>query len=293
MIRSLLCGLVVCLSTVAVSAQSPYSQLVVFGDSLSDTGNSFAATGIPPGGVAGFPYYQGRFCDGPNWIDFLQSDLQFAPPQVLNFAVGGASTGFGFKAPPEGIFDAPPGTLIPTVGVQIQTYLSLLPPSPNQLTIVWAGSNDLLNFQSPSSAVNHIEQHVRDLVAAGADEFLIPSLPPLGETPAIDGGLERLVMNFMSWRFNSLLNRRLNSLESELQIEIHRVDTFNLTLLGVVFPQWFGLTNTDDAALDHIGAGLITPAEGANYFYWDVIHPTSLVHRVLATAAAETISEGE
>ena len=39
----------------------PYSQMVVFGDSLSDNGNVFAATG---GAQPVFPYLPGRFSDG-------------------------------------------------------------------------------------------------------------------------------------------------------------------------------------------------------------------------------------
>jgi outer membrane lipase/esterase len=47
--------------------QNHFCQLVIFGDSLSDIGNVYILTNytypISP------PYYQGRFCDGPNWID--------------------------------------------------------------------------------------------------------------------------------------------------------------------------------------------------------------------------------
>ncbi|MCC9601474.1 SGNH/GDSL hydrolase family protein [Stieleria sp. JC731] len=289
MIRCFLFSLAVFVSVSAVSAQATYSRLVVFGDSLCDTGNSYAATGIPPGGAAGFPYFQGRFCNGPNWIDYLQVDLSLADPQVLNFAVGGSSTGFGYQAPPDGIFQGPPGLLVPTVGVQIQTYQLLAIPDPDQLTVLWAGSNDLLTMKSPSSAVSNIEQHIRDLAAMGADEFLVPSMSALGEAPAVEGWLERLVMNYLSLRFNYLLNKRLDSLESELSIEVHRLNTFNLTMLGLAIPQLFGFTNTTDAALDDIAAGEISPAEGASYFYWDVIHPTTLVHSVLAQAASDEL----
>ncbi|MCA9140696.1 MAG: SGNH/GDSL hydrolase family protein [Planctomycetales bacterium] len=264
-----------------------YSRIVVFGDSLSDTGNSFAATGIPPAEA----YFAGRFSNGPIWIDFLQQQLGLSDPQMLNFAVGGASSGFGYKAPPEGIFETPPGTVIPTVGVQIDLYrLTVGVSDPSQLTILWAGSNDLFTYSAPGPVVDNIEAHVRDLVATGADEFLIPGLSPLGTTPAVNGTLQGLVLNYFSWQFNRKLNRRLNSLESELGITIHRLDTYNLTILGLLFPDAFGLTNTTDAALADIASGLITPAEGATYFYWDIIHPTSQVHQTIAAAAISVLT---
>ena len=78
------------------------------------------------------------------------------------------------------------------------------------------------------------------------------------------------------------MSRRLKSLESELGITIHRLDTYTLTFLGTIFPRLFGLTNTTDAALADIQAGLISPAEGETYLYWDIIHPTSVVHETIA-----------
>ncbi len=289
--RSLLITLALLAFAPFASGQTQYSQIVVFGDSLSDTGNSFAASGIPPSGPGGFPYFNGRFSNGPIWIDFIQEPLGLDETQVLNFAVGGASTGEGLKAPPAGIFEVPPGTLIPTVGAQIGLYLSSSTPDSNQLTILWAGSNDLLNFSSARSTVNNIEQHVRVLASSGADEFLIPGLSPLGTTPAVNQSFQGFLLNLQSWWFNRVLNHRLNVLENQLGVSIHRVDTFNLSLFGIVFPQLFGLTNTKDAALEDILNGTITPSQGASYFYWDVIHPTSKVHETISAAALSALAD--
>ena len=87
------------------------------------------------------------------------------------------------------------------------------------------------------------------------------------------------------------MSRRLKSLESELGITIHPLDTYTLTFLGTIFPRLFGLTNTTDAALADIQAGLISPAEGETYLYWDIIHPTSVVHETIATAAIRVLAE--
>ena len=54
--------LVVCVST-AIQAATIFSELVVFGDSLSDTGNLYAASGgFPPSP----PYFDGNFSNGLN-----------------------------------------------------------------------------------------------------------------------------------------------------------------------------------------------------------------------------------
>ena len=54
-----------CIALLSAQA-SAYSSLVVFGDSLSDTGNVYAATG---GVIPGAPYASGRFSNGPIWLD--------------------------------------------------------------------------------------------------------------------------------------------------------------------------------------------------------------------------------
>ncbi len=64
-------GLVFAAGLLASSAASAYSDIFVFGDSLSDSGNVFAATGgFPPA-----PYYDGRFSNGPTYAEDLAGML--------------------------------------------------------------------------------------------------------------------------------------------------------------------------------------------------------------------------
>ena len=55
------------------TARAGLTQIVAFGDSLIDTGNVFAATGQPPA-----PYYDGRFSNGPVWVEYLAGRLGIA-----------------------------------------------------------------------------------------------------------------------------------------------------------------------------------------------------------------------
>ena len=92
--RSVVRGLLVLLLVTPVAAPafaSPITQIVAFGDSLSDTGNDLIAFGSPQP-----PYYQGRFSNGPNWIDDLAGKLGVPDPQPslaggTNYAYGGAT----------------------------------------------------------------------------------------------------------------------------------------------------------------------------------------------------------
>ncbi|HEY9660166.1 MAG TPA: SGNH/GDSL hydrolase family protein, partial [Allocoleopsis sp.] len=78
------------MSTVVFSArQAPsINTLYVFGDSLSDTGTVFRATGgLYPSDP---PYFQGRYSNGRVWVEYLADYL--AVDRINNFACGGATT---------------------------------------------------------------------------------------------------------------------------------------------------------------------------------------------------------
>src|SRR5699024_3470894 len=81
---------------VAHASMVSYSQLYVFGDSLSDVGNIYELTdhNVP----VSPPYAQGRFTNGKVWVQYLAEDLGLGPVTAsLNggndFAYGAAQTG--------------------------------------------------------------------------------------------------------------------------------------------------------------------------------------------------------
>ena len=73
---------------------TPYSNLYVFGDSISDTGNLYAETlgfgaAVPPSPF----YYDGHFSNGPLWVEDLSPSLGLTYQPTNNYAWGGATTG--------------------------------------------------------------------------------------------------------------------------------------------------------------------------------------------------------
>jgi phospholipase/lecithinase/hemolysin len=90
-------GVLAVLASLA-SASSPafaYTALYAFGDSLSDVGNAYIASGLK---VPISPYDAGRFSNGPIWLEDLSTKLHLAPvmPSLAggtDFAFGGAQTG--------------------------------------------------------------------------------------------------------------------------------------------------------------------------------------------------------
>src|SRR5215216_6227588 len=83
------------------TAAQPYSDLYVFGDSLTDSGNALYFTtqvvSLAPD-IPGPPYFQGRFSNGYNFADNLSLRLFGQPTTAAatggnNFAFGGSTTG--------------------------------------------------------------------------------------------------------------------------------------------------------------------------------------------------------
>ena len=175
-------------SMVSASAVS-YSGITIFGDSLSDTGNIFAATG---GALPTAPYFAGRFSEGAVWTDYLAGSLGYTATASLmggqNYAFGGARTGSDTN---------PPGLLAQTAGLWAPTVAGAA--DPDRLYVLVGGGNDMRDartaFQgntvadeagrqaAAELAAFQLTQSLGVLAANGAKTVLIGNLPDLGRTP--------------------------------------------------------------------------------------------------------------
>jgi phospholipase/lecithinase/hemolysin len=285
-----------------IAGAQPYSGIFVFGDSLSDTGNILIATeeNIP----VSPPYFMGRFTNGPVWVEGLAErfGLQVAPSLVggTNFAFGGAETGQEVDE----IFEAEINVVIPSLRLQVLNFLaSHFIDTPfggvdaDALYIVWGGPNDLrqaimagatdLNVEA-QTAVDNLAAAIRQLATAGAQIFLVPNLPNLGQTPEshILGPEATALATDLSIRFNTALQTALDTIEVESNVTILRLDVFTLLEQAVADPATFGFTNVTNPCLtgDPLMGG-ISCATPETHLFWDAIHPTTAAHAILADHA--------
>ena len=91
-----------------------FSGIYAFGDSLSDVGNVFAATG---GARPAPPYVNGQFSNGPVWVQDLSkiATLGVLAPSILggnDYAWGGATTA------------ATTTSVVPSVNAQVAQFLA-------------------------------------------------------------------------------------------------------------------------------------------------------------------------
>ena len=286
--RALLFVLLFALPSSVVVA-TPYTDLVVFGDSLSDLGNTSSST---LGTVPGWYYSSGRFSNGPVYSERLATKLGVGPLSASsaggdNYAFGGGQTaGTGGI---EGLF-------IDDVDEQVDDFLAVGPVNSTALFVVFAGANDLLNGQTNVSVpVNNMIASLELLISAEAKIFLIPNLPLLGKTPRFNSDpAQALSWNTLTADFNQTLATALDSLSAlHNDVTIFRLDIAGLINKVVASPANFGLSNATDSAAPGLEPGEIFYNTGqivsdpSAYLFWDAIHPTTAAHAILAERAFE------
>ncbi len=283
--------------TTKASAAS-FDQLYVFGDSLSDTGNIYNATAkaYPQSP----PYFQGRFSDGPIWVDYLGdqlglkptllTDLNFTtipptqiPTQGINFAFGGASSsGLGNAVVPNPNL---PGVLKQVLGFAGTLKANNQTADPNALYTLWGGANDFffLNPKDSTTPISNISLALKTLVGVGAKNILVFNLPDLGQLPAakIDNRNPTTLSKSTS-EFNLGLAKTVSDLSQNPNLNIISVDTNSLFNQASAL----GFTNVTESCLSR--PDICNPGNN-KFLVWDGFHPTTAAHQVIADAALAAI----
>jgi phospholipase/lecithinase/hemolysin len=280
---------------VAASPLDRFSDIYVFGDSLSDPGNLFGAFntlfGVPiPPAPPVYPLAQ--FTDGNTWASQIGTD--FASGR--NFAYGSARA-----APtPTQIFEFP-NTLTPdpfdvvTIPYDVPDFADQIALFRKEnitladypLAAVWFGGNDLRDalFAADPTAVvvnalNSIGAGLASLVGEGFTNLAVFGLPDLGQIPEVRalGPLAMGAATGATTLFNTSLQALLNGLPAV--VEVTYVDTFDLFNEILGDPGAFGFTNTTDPCLDALLIGTVTDCSG--FVFYDDIHPTARAHALIA-----------
>src|SRR5580658_8010352 len=210
--------------------------IYAFGDSLTDVGNIYAATG---GAAPAAPYVNGQFTNGNVWVQDLVSDLGLAPltPSLL----GGTDYAYGTAESGVTAFNTSvPDTDLTGATGQLAQYQATHAADPNALYTIWIGSNDLsdiLTGQLPSqyggdigAVVGNIYSAVSTLAGIGAKNFLILTVPDLGETPEVlaGGPAESAGASFLSSSFDTPLTNGIPGLAAADSVHVSVLNTYAL-----------------------------------------------------------------
>jgi phospholipase/lecithinase/hemolysin len=271
------------MSAAAHAATSPYDAIYVFGDSYCDVGNIYAATN---GATPPAPYYNGRFSNGPIWIDHVAGAWGLPIKASL---LGGTDYAFGgaYVTIPENVADSIP----PSVPQQVALYLSSVNnhADPNALYVIEGGGNDILaaitaNNASVESLAFQIALGISEselaLRRAGARHFLIPDLLDVGQLPAASANTN--FASSASVATNNALDFFLGSEELLEGIHIYRINVFSLFHDVAQDGTHFGFTDVTHPCLNPVIVPLVVCANPYITLFWDEEHPTSFGHAFFA-----------
>lgn len=229
---------------------SGVDKLVVFGDSLSDSGN-------PSHRTSSAPYFQGRTSNGLLWTENLVASLT-NQDTLSKFAVG--------------------GTQSRDVQQQIQQYLESSPDTKSSnIHTIWTGTNDYrLGGTNPEWTVNNIQTSIKSLTSAGAKKLLIANIMDLGNVSIIFPTTSASTLSQLSQEHNQRLHRQLSDLANQ-RVDLYIVPLDFHALFGEMFkdPTRFGFKNDAQSCF-------ITCSNPNDYIILDSIHPTEAANRILS-----------
>jgi phospholipase/lecithinase/hemolysin len=266
---------------------SGYSQIIVLGASLTDTGNASILTAAT---LPGPGYYQGRWSNGPLWIDSLASQLAKPVRPSLaggtNYAFGGARTCAMPGATPSPT-DMCGQTLSYLAAVQNKadpTALYVVDASSAGNNISTAVGKDLASSVITTDAAFDITVILEALYKAGARRFLVSNVPDVGDTPRFRSKTpaEAAAASSLSIGFNHSLDLAVQAFRvAHSSATVKQVDLYAAT------KNTSGFSNTTQACFDADANTLCASPD--TYLYWDSFHPTAALGRRWYSAAAAAL----
>ncbi len=260
-------------------------RIVAFGDSLSDTGNIYNATQwmLPHRGS----WYLGRLSNGPVWVEYL-SDIIKLP--VYNWAAAAA----GVDAP------IPQLDLIDQVA-SWNTYMKEAEgyEPARTLFVMLIGANDIISYGSAGEKVIAKQRAALEaMIEAGAGRILIANLPDVSKAPLFKLRNDGAKVATTVRSYNAALGEMVAELNAGRGAEIRLFDTYAFFDGLLNYPWQWGLSNTDASCLaiernsvldylnDHKRRANCVPDA---FVFWDNLHPTTRIHRLMARAFRQVI----
>lgn len=283
------------LGCASVAQAQEFTGFVVFGDSLSDSGNIAQAQGLPAGN---------SFTTNPDpvFAEIVAAAFGLPGRNSLaggpNFAWGGACVNAA----------GPCLNPVPNIPTQITQYLATTGgrADPNALYSIWGGANDIfatLTLAPGSAQANTVAaatayvQQIGRLQGVGARYIVVYNLPDLGSTPQFAGTPNAAAVSQISVVYNTALNTGLGQLGNGI-IPINVFGLINDIRLN---PGLYGFTNitgtacapANSVACGPAGSGLpatYQPGTNDTYLFADGVHPTGAAHEMLAQVVLGTLA---
>ncbi len=293
--------------SIAAPAEDSFSNIYVFGDSLSDSGNLASLPDFAFLNDPNLPYDNG-FSNGPRAVQVLAGELGLmadpslhlvGPVAGSNFAVAGARAR---------------GSADIDLRAQVDAFrLSTDGTAPlDALYIIFIGGNDIRDARDATSrraskriirnAAAAIDDSIRKLIAAGARSIQVINSADVGSIPETRALAEantdpRIIFraNLQTRFFNRLLAHRISLVEKALGLDIGEFDLFRFFAAVKADASALGFANTGDACFSSVTLTFNADCEFGDNFdefvYFDDIHPTARAHERTGQAIFALVPE--
>ena len=259
-------------------AQAAFSNLYVFGDSISTTTNNPATGPL---------YYGQRYSNGRVWVEVL------AQRQGLTY---NANQNWSY-------FSNTSTTLVANVS-------SFNAPSDasNALFVIWVNNSDLYypalydgsSMSQWTSAINQSQTNhykaVTNLYAKGARTLIMPNVVDISTIPKFNTDANTAFIHQECIDYNVAFSNTLNRIRASCpNLTLYTPDFFTLLTNLLAYPANYGVTNAllsglSIDAVESIPSLTVTNNPGTNYIFWDNMDPTAKVHMWMANTVQQLIS---
>ncbi|KAJ1799136.1 hypothetical protein LPJ59_002035, partial [Coemansia sp. RSA 2399] len=269
------------------------SNFIVFGNSLSDNGNTGKL-------LNSTIYWDGRFSNSYVWDEYAAKLLGMT---LVNNAYGGATCNNDITPSQMG------SVTIPSFHDQVTDWLSSN-PSPSQFNLdndiieIEIGSNDILNNEAGlangtvdvtalvTNVSSSISADIKSLIEAGYKNINLWNLPAIELTPLANSmnasSLVAPIVQAMNNAIAELVNGVFESAKGTTQsTNIFDIHTLMTTCLQPEVLSAFGITDSTDACYTTDSNN--TPSicsDPDEHFFYDDIHPASRMHYIWGVSAA-------
>ena len=303
----------VIMSSIGVAQAHGFKEIVVFGESSSDTGNAgYLQCPSPPDWGPWAPctsaYYDGNLTNGPIWIEFLADRLGLSRPEPsllggTNHAYAGAKTQRGLNQRVSLLTGQPvEGSEVPGILSQIDTYLSTGQRFKTEdLVVIWGGANDLRDIRGPEDlqgVLDNLGMAISTVACSGAKHIVVPNQLNASVSPAVRlSGADPAQVEQVVRKFNFALRTMVANFEDSLpaacgrKAVLHHVDMFAAGEAILTLSEQFDepYANIEDPAVNLFTLEVPDGVDPNDFLFLDTIHVTTPAQQFFAGTAYTTL----
>ena len=266
---------------VIFSAQAAFTNLYVFGDSISTTTDN----------TSGLSFYYGqRYSNGRVWVEVLaqRQGLTYDPNKNWSY-FGNTST---------------------SLVANVRSFTAPANAS-NALFVIWVNCADLFypalnsgtSMSQWTSAINQAQTNhynaVTSLYAKGARTLIMPNAVDISTIPQFNTSVNANFIHLRCLDYNTAFSNTLNRIKVSCpNLTIYKPDFFTLLNNMLAHPANYGLANAlcgglSIDAIDAVNCNMPSAAIngfGTNFIFWDSRDPTAMVHAWMANTAQQLVS---